>query len=126
MMDRDRAVLRRAILIAAAVVIFFTGIVFSYYRMLYRETQANIIATGRENAVISADKINRYLSASADILTISGYRLDGMLRDGSTQEEILAYLTSETDAVRDSLIADTTGIYGYFKGTYLDGSGWQP
>ncbi len=60
------------------------------------------------------------------MIRLASYRLDSMVREGVAKEEILEYLEDETLAVGDTLIADTTGIYGYFNGEYLDGSGWDP
>ena len=66
------------------------------------------------------------MSASLDTIRLAGYTVDNMIKTGRTQKEILKYLTDETIAVSDSLIADTTGIYGYIRGEYMDGSGWVP
>lgn len=107
-------------------VVFFIFIVFLYYRMLYVVTKDNIIKNGRVNASESAAEINENMSASFDILRLASYKLDNMIKDGTPNSEILDYLITETDAVRESLIENTTGIYGYYNGEYLDGSGWVP
>ncbi|MBQ8983896.1 MAG: response regulator [Lachnospiraceae bacterium] len=114
------------IIIYVLIILFFISIVFVYYRMLYQETRENIISTGRNDAVVSANRINMYLSSSVDILKLSGYTVDNMILEDRSKEDILGYLTDETVAVRNSLIADTTGVYGYIKGEYMDGSGWVP
>ena len=108
------------------IVAFFITVVFVFYRKLYSETKDNIINTGRLNAVESANQIDRRMSASMDTMKLAAYTVDNMIRDGHSQEEILEYLTNETVAVADSLIADTTGVYGYVRGEYMDGSGWDP
>ena len=108
------------------VMAFFVCVVFIYYRKLYNETRDNIINKGRINAIESSNQINMRMSASMDTLKLASYTLDNMIKGRKSQEEILDYLTNETKAVEDSLIADTTGIYGYVNGEYMDGSGWDP
>ena len=105
---------------------FFVCVVFVYYRKLYNETKDNIITSGRINAIESANQIDKRMSSSLDILKLASYTLDNMIRDKRSRQEILDYLTNETIAVGDSLIADTTGIYGFINGEYMDGSGWDP
>ena len=49
-----------------------------------------------------------------------------MIRDDRSNEDMLDYLTNETVAFRDSMSSETTGIYGYINGEFMDGSGWVP
>ncbi len=116
----------RRILFSVLLIIFFLSIVVIYYLMLYSETRENIITKGRVNAIESANQIDKYLYSGKDILKLASYTLDNMLMEGRSLEEIENYLIEETAAVKDSLMGDTTGIYGFFYGQYLDGSGWQP
>ena len=125
-LDRKQPSYIKNIIIYVLIILFFIGIVFVYYGMLYQETRENIIAAGRDDAVTSANRINMHLSSSVDIIKLSGYTVDNMIRENRSKEDILDYLTDETVAVRDSLIADTTGVYGYIMGEYMDGSGWVP
>ena len=122
--ERRDAILR--ILLSAMIIVFFVCVVFVYYRMLVSKTRESFVNSGRVNAIEQADQIDNYMSASLDILKLSGYTVDNMIRTNRSQEEILDYLVNETKAVGDSLIANTTGIYGYIRGEYMDGSGWVP
>lgn len=124
--DNEKRSLIRRVVLSVMMVAFFVCIIFVYYQRLYAERRANIISTGRVNSQDSANQINMRLSSSMDILKLASYTLDNMLRDDRSQKEILDYMTDETVAVGDSLIADTTGIYGYIRGQYMDGSGWVP
>ncbi len=124
--DKEKGSAIRKIMLSVLMIAFFVCVVFVYYLMLYSQTRENIISNGRINAIESAEQIDKRLSASVDTLKLASYTLDNMIRDNRSQEEILDYLTNETIAVRDSLIADSTGIYGYINGEYMDGSGWQP
>ena len=114
------------IALSVLMIVFFVCIVIVYYSMLYSSTRENVINNGRVNAVESADQISNCMSASMDILKLASYTLDNMIESGRSQEEILDYMTNETIAIGDSLISNTTGVYGYIRGQYMDGSGWDP
>ncbi|MCR5591457.1 MAG: response regulator [Lachnospiraceae bacterium] len=97
-----------------------------FYTKLYSATRDNIIESGRISAIESSNMIDKCMSASLDTLKLAAYTVDNMIRNDRNQKEIFDYLTDQTIAVADSLIADTTGVYGYIRGEYMDGSGWVP
>ena len=105
---------------------FFVCIVYLYYSRLYARTMESITNAGRLNATEAADQIDNRLAKRLNILKLAAHTLDNMIRNGQSKEEILAYLTTESTSVKESLIEDSTGIYGYIKGEYMDGSGWVP
>ncbi len=123
---KDMKALTGKLLPYLLIAVFFVCVVFSYYRKLYSETMENIISKGQINAIESSHQIAEVLQTSLDILKLAGYTLDNMLRENRPKKDMLDYLTNETVAVGDSLITDTTGIYGYIDGEYMDGSGWVP
>ncbi len=81
---------------------------------------------GRINATSSSKQIDNYLSASVDALKLTAYSLDNMIRDNRSQHEIRDFLMNQTVAVKNTLLGDTTGLYGYINGEFMDGSGWEP
>ena len=105
---------------------FFACVLFFYYTKLFSETRENIINKGRTNAVESTDRIDKSLAASMDIIYLSAYTLDNMLKANRSNEDILDYLENETVAIQGSILTDSTGLYGYINGEYMDGSGWVP
>ncbi len=122
--DKRDAILR--VLLSALLIVFFVCVVFVYYRMLVNETREDIINKGRINAVEQAAQINSHISSSLYTLKHSGYTIDSMVQDGFSREEILTYITAESEVVMESHLTETTGIYGYILGEYMDGSGWVP
>lgn len=123
--EEKRTLITKTLLYVAAIA-FFLCVIFSYYSKLYAETEENIINKGEINAVETANQISVRMSSSMDIITLASYTIDNMIKEHRSQEEILDYMTNETKAVGASLITDTTGIYGYINGEYLDGSDWVP
>ena len=109
-----------------AVMVFFLSVVLVYYKRLYSETVKNITNEGRIYAIESSAQIDNKILSNLDVIKHSAYTIDKMILEGSSQEEILEFLTDETVAVAETLITDSNGIYGYINGEYLDGLGWVP
>ncbi len=108
------------------ITLFFVGIVIAYYLSLYSETRENIIKSGELNAINSAENIDKYLATGVDVIKITGYNLDNMILESRSQKEILDFLVDQSAAITAILSGNTTGIYGYINGVYLDGAGWEP
>lgn len=115
----------RGIIITVLVILFFVGIILSYYFRLLAETRERIIKDGELHAVKSAEEIDQYLSYGIMTIDLACYTLDSMIRNGSSQAEIRNFLVNQTEAV-SSTDMKTTGLYGYIRGEYLDGTDWKP
>ncbi|MBO4915970.1 MAG: response regulator, partial [Oscillospiraceae bacterium] len=114
------------VLIAIIVIFFFILIVLVYYSLLNEETRNGIIKDGEISARQVETEINNYLATSVDALELSAYAVDRMLESNGSQREILDYITRQSDAVINTILPSTLGIYGFIGGEYLDGSGWIP
>ena len=53
-------------------------------------------------------------------------RVEEMMNNGSTNEEINAFLIQQSAVYSIIIDSNNTGVYGYCRGEYLDGSGWIP
>ncbi|MBO4780120.1 MAG: cache domain-containing protein, partial [Selenomonadaceae bacterium] len=113
-------------LIYALVIAFFVGVVLAYYNMLYNQTRDSIIKNGQSAAIQSKNYLNDYLSTSIDAIKLTAYTIDGMLKNNKTNKEILEYLVGQSTAVTSTVFENTTGLYAYVNGEYLDGAGWVP
>ena len=71
-------------------------------------------------------KLLFYLSTSIDAIKMTAYTIDGMLKNNKTNKEILDYLVGQSIAVTGTVFENTTGLYGYINGEYLDGALWVP
>lgn len=114
------------ILFTILIILIFLGIICIFYILLNRETKDNIIKNGQLNAVSSAGKIDTYLSKGDDIIKLTGFTLDNMIRENRTSGEMLDYIVNQTKAALNILPGESNGIYAYIKGDYLDGVGWVP
>ena len=125
MSEKKRATIKK-ILISALVIVFFVGVVLSYYNMLYNQTRDSIIKNGQTAAIQSKNYLSDYLSTSIDAIKLTAYTIDGMLKNNKTNAEILDYLVGQSIAVTSTVFENTTGLYGYINGEYLDGAMWVP
>ncbi len=122
----DKTSIVRRLFLYLLMIAFFLCVVIVYFQNLYYSTRENIVSNGRINAIESTNQLDKNLLSGLNVLKLAGYTLDNMIKDDYAKEDILEYLTNETVAVGDSLVSDTTGIYGYIKGDFMDGSGWVP
>lgn len=113
-------------LVYALVIAFFVGVVLAYYNMLYNQTRDSIIKNGQTAAIQSKNYLSEYLSTSIDAIKLTAYTIDGMIRNNKTNKEILDYLVGQSTAVTSTVFENTTGLYAYVNGEYLDGAGWVP
>lgn len=125
MSEKKRTTIKK-LLISTLVITFFVGVVLLYYNMLYNQTRESIIKNGQSAAIQSKNYLSDYLSTSIDAIKLTAYAIDGMLKNNKTNKEILEYLVGQSTAVTSTVFENTTGLYGYVNGEYLDGAGWVP
>ena len=123
--DEKRLSIRNT-LIAVLVTVFFVSIIFMYYGMLYNEKRNSIIKSGEMTAEDSADHIDYYISNYIDSLNLAAYTLDDMLMEQQTDEDIQRYLAYESTAIKNAVIENSVGLYGYINGRFFSGIYWEP
>ena len=116
----------RNITISVLAVTFILGVLMILYTMLSRQTRERIIYQGEVRAEKAASQIDGYLANGFDTIEVVSYTLNDMISDGAPQETIHEYLVSQTDAIMNTTVPYTTGLYGYINGIYEDGTDWVP
>ena len=124
-LGKDKNVIFKNIIIAAIVIAILVAIVLQLYKTIYEEKRSNIIKDGQMTAFRSAQKFNEYLDTSIDAIELSAYTINGML-DTNTNAEILDYIVGQTTAITSTVFENTSGLYGYINGEFLDGILWEP
>ena len=95
-------------------------------RILYNASVTGLYEDG-ENAVDStATDLESYLTLAEATLRVTADSIDMMVRDGISSEDILRYLTDQTQRQAEQFDENFTGIYALIDGEYMDGSGWAP
>ena len=93
---------------------------------LYNSTKESIVLQGEVNAQQSAMSFDRYLMVRKNTVLLAGNVINNMLAEDQPVSEILHYLTTESQSIKDSIDENYTGLYGWIKGQYCDGVGWVP
>ncbi len=124
--EGEKKIFQRSLLVALLVSVFFVGIILIYYRSLYLETQKGIIRNGEMTAMRSSDQFDDYLATAVDAVWLTSYTIEKMQREGQSDEEILDHIVLQTTAVKNTIFENTTGLYGYINGEYMDGDRWEP
>ena len=116
----------RTLIISILVIVFFVGIVLLYYNMVYAKERDNIILKGELSSVKAAEQFDKYLSTNTDAVKLSAYGLDEMIKENKSDEEIQEYLVSQSTSIKNTVLENMTGLYGYINGRFFSGTRWEP
>ena len=114
--------------IAASALVFLITVAVTCLAgfQFYRTIKENIRLQGHMNAVQSAREFDGYLLVRKNTVILAGHVVDEMIREGLPHDEILEYMTAESQSIKKSIDKDYTGLYGWINGEYCDGDGWVP
>ncbi|WP_051656441.1 sensor domain-containing diguanylate cyclase [Butyrivibrio sp. AE3004] len=122
---KNKVGLGRIVIYISALVIVMV-IIIRIFNALYDVSKQNIIGIWRNRTREMAQEFSAYLRIPMDAVSFSAAKINAMEEEGTTTEEVGAYLINETETYAKVIRDNNTGVYGYYKGTYLDGSGWEP
>lgn len=117
---------RRIIAVTCTVMAFSIIAVITIFHRFYAVSKQTIIGKWQTVAVQTANRVNYYMQMPIDAIEFSAVSVNAMSRAGASHEEVGEYLINETQIYSSTINENSTGIYGYYKGLYLDGSGWIP
>ena len=123
---REKSGRNRLILPLIVILIFMVFMVIYTTRLLYRVAVSNVREVGEDRISNVASQLENYLYTTKSVLWVTADTVDHMSRNGSTPEQVLQYITEESDNQSSQFDENYTGIYGYVMGQYLDGVGWIP
>ena len=128
--ETTRAVLKNLggrYLIALLLAMLISAAAISYIgQRLYITTDAELELRGEVDVARSAERFNSYLVFDRNALIIASYEVNRLLVADAPTEDILAYMTQQSERMIHAIDEDFTGLYGWVNGEYLDGSGWVP
>ncbi len=113
-------------LLGFLVAFFFIGILLFYYKKVYSSTRESIIKSGEISARQSASQFEQYLSTNIDMIEFTAYALDKKIAEGCSDADIQEYLVTQSTAFRNSVIENSTGLYGYINDRFFSGTNWEP
>ena len=95
-------------------------------RLFYSVSLSGIYTSGEDKAANISSELDNYLAIAQSSLNVTADTIDLMLETGESEEKINNYLVSQTNRLKSRFDDNFTGVYGYLRGEFLDGSGWIP
>ena len=92
----------------------------------YRKSVNDTLALAEETVEQEKEHMGSYLNRAIDAVEVTKITVEHMMKDNRSSQEILDFLTSESDYYMQDIDQNFTGIYGLINGDYLDGIGWVP
>ena len=113
-------------LVAFALAIMLCAVVLFAFFSIYGDTRDNLIANAEERINAISDNTAAFLQRSKNLAASSAASVEFLIRNGADNKEILDYLIYQTDNEIGKIDESFTGLYGYYRGEYLDGNRWDP
>ena len=124
-MEKRKRYSGRQLIIGAITILVISVIaIFGMFYKLYELSRRNIISVWESTTGQMARDVKFYLTMPMDAVAFSAVTLNNMLREGASHEEAGVYLINETNIYSSIISENNTGVYAYYDGEYLDGSGW--
>ena len=108
------------------VALFFVSLSVFFYIFQYRSVKENIINEDKLVAKESIAMYERYLVKGMDVIEYEAYQIKDLVDAGADISAIRDHMVYSTNIIIDSVDGESTGLYAYINGEYLDGAGWVP
>ncbi|MCR5815194.1 MAG: diguanylate cyclase [Desulfovibrio sp.] len=112
--------------IACTITALALALILALFFWLYSTSKENILITWYNQAQSTAQNVNYYMKTPMDAVAFSSLKVNEMLAEKQDHETISRYLINQTAIYAKVIDENTTGVYSYYRGRYLDGSGWNP
>lgn len=118
---------KRQYIVTLIVTLLALVIIVGYtFGSFYNITRQDAITLGENAVAREAAQMNNFLLKGTDVTQVTELTVSYMMKNGATAKEIEAFLKQQSKEYKTDISSDFTGIYGWFNGQYLDGSGWIP
>ena len=102
-------------------------IAFIYaYSQIYKATQQYVINSTEDKISLITENTNSFLQKAKNTVDSNAGSIEYMISNGESNGDILEYLLFQTDYEIGRIDGSFTGMYGYYRGEYLDGNRWDP
>jgi len=106
--------------------LLMVGMVLYTTRTIRDVSVANIREVGEDRIASAAAELENYLGTAKSTLWVTADTVDHMIRSGASVQDLLEYITLETQNQKAHFDVNITGLYGYVLGEYIDGLAWTP
>ncbi|MCR5725254.1 MAG: cache domain-containing protein, partial [Treponema sp.] len=114
----------KIVVITGILMISAALVLFALFFLLYNVSKKNKFDDWQENVNRLAEEVDACIQMPVNAISFSAATLNKMTSENRPHEEALSYLKSETEIYASLIPENSTGIYSYYRGEYLDGSGW--
>ena len=119
---------RKSLTILIALILAFGlcgAFVYSYYN-IYKSTRDSLILETEDKITLIAESVDSFLQNAKSTVATEAASAEYLMESGCSNEELLDYLLYQTDFQLSRINTNYTGVYGYYRGEYLDGNRWDP
>ena len=106
-------------------ILLFGALIYAYFRV-YRDNHSNLISGAESRLTLISESTNAYIQKAKSVVEGESGSIIYMMDNGQDNSELLDYLLYQTDYRLAQMDTSFTGVYGYFRGEYLDGNRWDP
>lgn len=99
-----------------AIVVLSLCTIMTFYKKSVNDT----LALAAETVKQEQEYMNLYLNRAVDAVEVTKITVEHMMREGRPEQDILNFLTNESDYYLQDIDAAFTGVYGFINGEYLD------
>lgn len=92
----------------------------------YSNAVSNMIEMGESALSEETEQLGAYLAKGMDVVQVTAITVEYMMQQGASAEDIEMFLLEQSERYKEDIDVNFTGIYGLFRGTYIDGIGWVP
>lgn len=117
---------RQYIMTLIITLLALTIIVGYTFGSFYQITRQDALTLGENAVTREAAQMNNFLLKGTDVTQVTKMTVSYMMKNGATGKELEAFLKQQSKDYEKDISSDFTGIYGWFNGEYIDGSGWIP
>jgi len=112
-----------AIVVVMISILVLLGLIINAF---YTNVREKALDLGEARLYQEKEQMTYYMSRAIDSVQMTTIQVEYMMNHDADNEEILEYLTSESERYAKRIDENFTGIYGWINGEYLDGIGWAP
>ena len=109
----------------ALTILLSVAFIFAYIK-IYGIVQERLVSAVQNKITLISDNTSSFLQKAKTVVTTDLGSIEYIIQMGGSNEDILGYLLYQTDYQLAKIDSNFTGVYGYYRGEYLDGNGWDP
>lgn len=125
MMNKYKTKTQAVVVALILVVILFGSFIFACTRV-YSTIQKDLVNDADNQITLISEYTNAFLQKAKTVVASDAGSIERIMEEGGSNADILECLVYQTNFQIEHIDEAFTGIYGYYRGEYLDGNGWDP